>query len=81
MADVKIISDASYDKDLHLTGYAGGVFVSDHDRVDISHRYSGVAAEHENIQQGEMLAILVGVRELYRRWDMMEVVVDSLKIY
>lgn len=81
MADVKLVSDASYDKDLHLTGYAGAVFVSVGAKVDVSFQYSGVAAEHDNIQQGEMLAILVGVRELYRRWDMMEFGIDSLSIY
>lgn len=81
MADVKLISDASYDKDLHLTGYAGAVYVYAGSEVDVTYRYSGVAAEHDNIQQGEMLAILVGIRELYRRWDMMEFQLNSLSVY
>ncbi len=84
MADVKIVCDASFDDSLRLTGYAGGVYVSEGNRGTGTFLYQGLVGELHDIQEGELTAIFVGLRELYKRvsqsgQDQLEV--NSLEIY
>jgi hypothetical protein len=81
MAQVKIVCDASYDDQLRLTGYAGGVYLSEQNRSTATMMYQGVAGELRNIQEGEMVAIYVGLLELYRRTALVDMRIDSIDIY
>lgn len=81
MAQVKIVCDASYDDQLRLTGYAGGVYLSEQQRSTATMMYQGVAGELRNIQEGEMVAIYVGLLELYRRTSLVDLQIGSIDIY
>lgn len=81
MARVKIVCDASFDDKLRLTGYAGGLYISDDQHHNHTYMYQGVGGEYIDIQEGELAAILCGLRELSRRERLGQVQVGSLQIF
>jgi ribonuclease HI len=78
---VKIVCDASFDDKLRLTGYAGGVYLTEGNVVTATNLYQGVAGELRNIQEGEFTAILVGLRELSKVITYAGVVVENIEVY
>jgi ribonuclease HI len=81
MTDVKIVCDASFDDKLRLTGYAGGIYITESNVVTATHLYQGVAGELRNIQEGEFTAILVGLRELSKVVNYAGVSVENIEVY
>ena len=81
MAKVKIVCDASYDDKLRLTGYAGGLYVSEAHETSVSYMYSGAIGELHNIQEGELFAILSGLRELELRNSVSKLAIEDVEIY
>ena len=81
MANVKLVCDASYEEGLKLTGYAGGLYVSEEHETTIAYTYNGGVGELENIQEGELLAILSGLRELSTRVTASKLNVGDIEIY
>ena len=73
--------DASYDEELKLTGYAGGLYASEQHEATIAYTYNGGVGELKNIQEGELLAILSGLKELSNRVSASQLQVDKLEIY
>jgi ribonuclease HI len=74
VAIIKIVCDASYNEKLWFSGYAGLINIERNEKGEPNRAgnsetlmYQGVAAEQRTSQEGEILAILVGLRELAQR--------------
>lgn len=81
MAKVKIVCDASYDDKLRLTGLAGGLYVSEAHETTVSYMYNGAIGELHNIQEGELFAILSGLRELELRNSVSQLEITNIEIF
>ena len=81
MAVVQLVCDASYDKNLRVAGLAGGLYASANQQFAATHMYQGILGEVHDIQEGEMVAILIGLKELEKRSLSSELVVARLDIF
>lgn len=81
MAVVQLVCDASYDKNLRVAGLAGGLYVSANQEIAATHMYQGILGEVRDIQEGELAAILIGLKELERRSSISELLVARLDIF
>jgi ribonuclease HI len=76
----KIICDASYNKDLFLGGYSGGILIIG-DHGDWTELYHGIAADAKSSNEAEMLAIAMGAKRLGEWAEKSGVSLTSLEIY
>jgi ribonuclease HI len=81
MAHVKVVCDASFDSSLRLTGYAGGVYVEDDLNRVATYMYQGTVAELRDSSEGELVAILEGLKELDKQSKASQFTVDSICIF
>lgn len=64
MAVAHIIADASWDRDLSLAGYGGGITIFKNDGSDTSKSYQGVRSEAFDVHAIELLGAIAGMRML-----------------
>lgn len=81
MAVAHIIADASWDKELSLAGYGGGITVFKGDGTDISKSYQGVRSEAFDVHSIELLGAIAGMRALTKMRKQLAEPITELTLY
>ena len=81
MAVAHIIADASWDKDLALAGYGGGITIFKGDGSDVSKSYQGVRSEAFDVHSIELLGAIAGMRLLTKMRKQLAEPITELTLY
>lgn len=81
MAVAHIIADASWDKDLALAGYGGGITIFKADGTDVSKSYQGVRSEAFDVHSIELLGAIAGMRLLTKMRKQLAEPITELTLY